>query len=93
MVALARRNSNLHVLTSNTWSKTFLSRFCFLIPFSWANFCHFVIALGSGIFLDRGRRYFGGGSLATTVSSTRSVGNCQTSFNSNCTLSRVRAIK
>lgn len=85
------KHTTIFQLTLSSSSNTFLSFFIFLIPFSWANFSHFVNGLGTGHFLDLGKTNVGGGSLATTHSSTRSVGNSHSSLTISWTFSLVRS--
>lgn len=79
--------------TSSSWSNTFLSFFALRMPFSCANCSHLVSGRGTGHFLVRGNTNDGAGSLATTHSSTRSVGCSHNWFTISCTLSRVKSAK
>lgn len=81
------------VLTSNSSSKTFVSFFFFMMPFSCANFSHLVGGRGTGHFFMRGKTNDGAGNLATIHSSTRSVGCSHNAFTINCTLSLVNSAK
>jgi len=63
------------------------------MPFSLANFSHLVRGRGPGGFLRRGNTVVGSGSLATMLSSTRSVGSSQMALTRSWVFSRVRAVR
>lgn len=70
-----------------------MSFFFLLIPFSLANFSHLVSGRGPGGLRRRGSTVVGSGSLATMLSSTRSVGSSQMALTKSWVFSRVSAVR